>query len=48
MDEEIKKDVAGPILEIKGCYLCVVEEHFFSVDEVTTGLRVAVGSAHNS
>ena len=35
--KKIKKDAAGPILEIKGCYVCVVEGHFFRVGEAAAG-----------
>ena len=33
MDEENKKDVASPILEINGGFVYVVEGHFFRVVE---------------
>ena len=37
MYEEDKKDASGPILEIKECYVCVVEGYFFRVDEAAAG-----------
>ena len=45
MYEENKKDAAGPILEIKGCYLCVVEGYFLAWTRLPqAALRVAVGT----